>query len=267
MLIRFLLQECILAFSSKKASVLQQLQTCLQPAINALISDQVFTKEAVANVSNILKEMNDPELASEILYDMVIDKARSDPRIVGKFWKSVGKVNSTVCNLHSRLTWQQLKQNRSGVVEINISVIDACVKKGIITQEQHKALMAAKQRRESEFVANKFFDMLEKLSEYDEGSQLAEFEKILKDKQPEVLKVLLKAGKSIQHGIRFLALLYKSNCLEQILKQLILMPVVTLFVVRYQQFLFRQIKGTVGTISLIRCLLLCRLQVAWVAYP
>ena len=215
MLIRFLLQECFLAFLSEKAIVLQQLQTCLQSAINALISDQVFTREAVAKVSNILEELDDPELASETLYDMVTDKARSDLRIVVKFLKSVGKVNSTICNLlrsSSRLTWQKLKENRSGIVEINISVIDACVEKGIITQKQHEALMAAKQLRKSEFVANGFFRMLEKLSEHDEGSQLAEFEKILKDKQPEVLKILLKAGKSIQHCIRFLL-----SCTSQII--------------------------------------------------
>ena len=216
MLIRFLLQECFLAFSSKKAIVLQQLQTCLQPAIKALISDQVFTREAVANVSDILEVLDDLELASETLYDMVIDMAQSDLRIVVRFLESVGKVNSTICDLlrsSPRLTWQQLKQNRCGVVEINISVINACVEKELIKQKQYNVLTTAKQKRESKFVADIFFRILEKLSEDDdEGSKLAEFEKILKDKQPDVLKVLLEAGKSIQHSIRFLL-----SCTRQII--------------------------------------------------
>ena len=185
---------------------MHQLQSCLQSAINVLISDQVFSEEALADVIGILQDLNDSETASEALYDVVIDKAKSDPRLVVVFVESIGKVNCNLFRSSPRLTWQQLKQKREDVVQTldASAVIDSCVEKGIVTSQQCKSLIRVKQMgKPSHFVADRFLRLLEKFSEDGQGSQLAEFEKILVDKQPNVLKILLEAGKYTLYTLAF----------------------------------------------------------------
>ena len=189
---------------------MRQLQSCLQSAINVLISDQVFSEEALADVIGILQDLNDSETASEALYDVVIDKAKSDPSLVVVFVESIGKVNCNLFRSSPRLTWQQLKKKREDVVQTldANAVIDSCVEKGLITSQQCQSLMRVKQMgKSSPFVADRFLRLLEKFSEDDQGSQLAEFEKILVDKQPNVLKTLLEAGKYTLYTL--------ASCLKQ----------------------------------------------------
>ncbi|XP_062519581.1 uncharacterized protein LOC134194655 [Corticium candelabrum] len=185
-------------FSSEKATILHQLQNCLQSAINVLISDRVVSEEDVADVISILQELDDPEIATEALYDVVLEKAESDPSIVVAFRESIGKVTPTICGSSPRLTWQQLKRKREAVVQtLDTSAVDACVEKGVITRQQYQGLTKLKQMgKPSHVVADRFFHVLEKLSEDDQGSQLAEFEKILSDKQPNLLKTLLEADQN-----------------------------------------------------------------------
>ena len=190
--------------------MLQQLQSCLQPAINALMSDQVLGEEAVADVITILEQLDAPDTASEALYDIVMEKSDSDPNIVVRFLESVGKVNLTICNLvrsSARLTWQQLRQKREEVVQTldTSAVLAACAEKGIITQQQHQGLLRIKKMgKPSDFINDRFLHVLEKLSnDEQQASQLEEFEKILMDKQPNVLKTLLEAGKYTQYTLDF----------------------------------------------------------------
>ena len=204
-------------FSSEKATILHQLQNCLQSAINVLISDRVVSEEDVADVISILQELDDPEIATEALYDVVLEKAESDPSIVVAFRESIDKVTPTICGSSPRLTWQQLKRKREAVVQtLDTSAVDACVEKGIITRQQYQGLTRLKQMgKPSHLVADRFFHVLEKLSEDDQGSQLAEFEKILLDKQPNLLKTLLEAGKcsyTIRLYVCTLAVLYIHAC-------------------------------------------------------
>ena len=179
---------------------MKQLQDCLQSAIKALLSDEVLSEEDVAEVVCILEHLDDPETASETLHDVICGKAKSDPNIVVTSIKSVGKVNSNICSLllsSPHLTWQQLKQKRNVIVQTldTSTVIDACVEKGIVTDMQRQLLMKLKEKgKSSDFVADRFLRQLEKW-ENEEGSQLQEFEKILLDKQPDVLKALLETSK------------------------------------------------------------------------
>ena len=185
-------------FSSEIATILYQLQNCLQYAINVLISDRVVSEEDVADVRSILQELDDPEIATEVLYDVILEKAKSDPNIAVAFRESIGKVSLTICGSSPRLTWQQLKRKREAVVQTldTSAVIDACLEKGIITRQQYQGLTRLKQMgKPSHVLADRFLHVLEKLSEDDQGSQLAEFEKILMDQQTNVLKILLEAGK------------------------------------------------------------------------
>ena len=185
-------------FSSEIATILHQLQNCLQYAINVLISDRVVSEEDVADVRSILQELDDPEIATEVLYDVILEKAKSDPNIAVAFRESIGKVSLTICGSSPRLTWQQLKRKREAVVQTldTSAVIDACLEKGIITRQQYQGLTRLKQMgKPSHVLADRFLHVLEKLSEDDQGSQLAEFEKILMDQQTNVLNILLEAGK------------------------------------------------------------------------
>ena len=193
-------------FSSQKASLLQQLQNCLQSAIKALISDQVLVEGDVEGVIDWIEEMDDFESASEALYDVIMEKAKSDPNIVVKFIECVGKVNSTICNLFRsapHLTWQQLKQKREYIVQTldTSAIIDPCLEKSIITLRQYELLMTIKEKEKtSAFFADRFLRVLEK-SEKEQGSELKEFEKVLLDRQPDLLKTLLETSKSTKYTV------------------------------------------------------------------
>ena len=180
---------------------MQQLQDCLKPAISVLKSDEVLCEEDLADVLDMLEVIDHPKAASEILHDVICEKAKSDANMVVTFINSVGKVNPNICSLlgsskSPHLTWQQLKQKRKDIVQtLDTSVIDECVDKGIIKRKHYDMVMKLKQMgKPSHELADRFLHVLEK-AENEQGSQLQEFEKILLDKQPDVLKALLETSK------------------------------------------------------------------------
>ena len=121
-----------------------------------MISDKVLVEEDVDGVIDWIEEMDDFESASEALYDVIMEKAKSDPNIVVKFIESVGKVNSTICNLFRsapHLTWQQLKKKRECIVQTldTSAIIHPCLENSIITLKQYQLLMKIKEKEKKDF--------------------------------------------------------------------------------------------------------------------
>lgn len=186
--------------SRQRRQVLAELQNCLEALVSGLVADQVIDEETVADVTTILEDLNDPEIAAETIYDSIFKRAQTDPNVLVRFLNAAGKVNPSIVNVlrSTRLvTWELLTEKRNEIVKIldaNV-VMEASVEEGIITQQQYRALVRVRQMgKPQHLIADRFLRVLDKLPEDQRSSKLATFESILLDKQPNVMTLLLETG-------------------------------------------------------------------------
>lgn len=187
--------------SSQREQVLAEIQKCLQALVDRLLAGKVIDERTVAEVTSILEELDDPEIAAETLYDSIFTRAQTDPNVLVRFLNAAGKVNPNIVDVlrsPTLVTWELLTEKRNEIVKIvdaNV-VIEASVKEGILTQQQYKALIRARERgTPQDVIAYRFLSVLEKLPEDQRTSKMAVFESVLLDKQPNVMTLLLETGK------------------------------------------------------------------------
>ena len=197
---------------SEKGQVLLQLQTCIESLSSALKASGALGGEALANVALIKDELEDPEMAAEVLYEALVTSAETDPDTMVKLMEAAEKVAPSIAHLLKStkiaLTYEILRSKRDVFVkELDVnSIMEACAREGIVTEKQYKALAIARQMgRSRKAMADLFLRIVEKTAEKERASKLESLERLLLAEQSHVIDAVLENGKTIPLIKSFLA--------------------------------------------------------------